>query len=146
MDIASLVVSIVGLVVSTIGVFLTIRLAGRTKKIEENLEKKYVSRLSLDEYKRNKDGYLDELNKIIMLSEGCDFDVRNCKTKLNIILSEISALIIDEESEPFVTIKEDISKVNSYISQDMITKESRNSNVINLLIHMVAFINKPDIH
>lgn len=64
MEIASLVISIFGAIVSVIGVFLTIRLAGRTKRIENSLNDKHLAQLSLAKFNQDKDNYVKRIDKI----------------------------------------------------------------------------------
>ena len=143
MNLASLIVSIVGCLLSLIGILITLHLTKRTKRIEDDLSNKFNNKLSTSHFNENRIEYVNRLTSIrdeIIANPSSDLSF-DCWTKLDELLKKINVDVksnenayFKEASELLIALSSDINDKNSQITD-------RNKNIVSNLNALIAILN-----
>lgn len=143
MNLASFIVSIVGCLLSLIGILITLHLTKRTKRIEDDLSNKFNNKLSTSHFNENRIEYVNRLTSIrdeIIANPSSDLSF-DCWTKLDELLKKINVDVksnenayFKEASELLIALSGDINDKNSQITD-------RNKNIVSNLNALIAILN-----
>ena len=143
MEIASLIISIIGTVISLFGFIFTIRISGKTNKIEESLNNKHLEQLSLAKYNQDRDKYLKSIEEIIEEKD----NLANSYEKIIELQSSLEVILSDISTKNARKINEIIEKLNAVIKETTKDKiQKSEGNIISILAKLKAYISSSNIN
>ena len=142
MDLASLIIGILGFVTSLVGVVITIRLSKRTNEIKKEIEKKYSKSLALIRYSEKKNDYSAILKRIRESLFDCgssDISVRDL-SDLDLTLHKIRSDIININDEKTKELESTISNVIDMLNNTVMDTENKNTTIATSLSEIISFL------
>ena len=139
MDIASLVVSIVGCILSVISIVITVKLTKRTERIEKELKDKLKRNISAGRFNEKRNEYshsLRELRDNIVRAMGTAIG-DDCWAKLDMVVKELKTgiqTVKDDYSESVLTLIDSLLDVASCEEDD---PKSQNKKIISILDSLI---------
>ena len=139
----SLFVSIIGCVLSCIGIIITIRLTHRTKRIENDIKNRFKRQLSTNHFNENRFDYIKVLNdyKNALLTDSSNISIELYdKTDLAIkrINNDIKLL---QEDESIVELPDLLKDLVLYMSNETQKDDKNAISIINSIVVILETVN-----